>query len=106
MKYCKSFGNFLIKANMLTILSQGSDYTLGIHVNWLQCYVIYKLVTTYVNSPTNRSNVVHSLLQRLLDNHLIPNAKTADSKVFYLKMKGDYYRYLAEVAAGEAKQGE
>ncbi|XP_039977410.1 14-3-3 protein zeta/delta-like [Xiphias gladius] len=40
----------------------------------------------------------------LLDKHLIPNATPADSKVFYLKMKGDYYRYLAEVAAGEDKE--
>ncbi|XP_071770789.1 14-3-3 protein zeta [Centroberyx gerrardi] len=39
----------------------------------------------------------------LLDNHLIPKATPADSKVFYLKMKGDYYRYLAEVATGEEK---
>ncbi|KAG7235567.1 hypothetical protein INR49_002491 [Caranx melampygus] len=40
----------------------------------------------------------------LLDKHLIPNATPADSKVFYLKMKGDYYRYLAEVATGEDKE--
>ncbi|CAL8298611.1 unnamed protein product [Lota lota] len=39
----------------------------------------------------------------LLDDHLIPKATPADSKVFYLKMKGDYYRYLAEVATGEEK---
>jgi 14-3-3 protein beta/theta/zeta len=37
----------------------------------------------------------------LLDKYLIPKASNAESKVFYLKMKGDYFRYLAEVATGE-----
>ena len=45
-------------------------------------------------------------LQQLLDQYLIPNADADDSKVFYLKMKGDYYRYLAEVETGEGKEGE
>ncbi|MEQ2192105.1 hypothetical protein XENOCAPTIV_007024, partial [Xenoophorus captivus] len=40
----------------------------------------------------------------LLDNFLIANASAAESKVFYLKMKGDYYRYLSEVASGETKK--
>ena len=31
-----------------------------------------------------------------LDDVLIANSKEASSKVFYLKMKGDYYRYIAE----------
>jgi 14-3-3 protein beta/theta/zeta len=39
----------------------------------------------------------------LLDKFLIPKASNAESKVFYLKMKGDYYRYLAEVATGESR---
>ena len=38
----------------------------------------------------------------LLDKFLIAKASNAESKVFYLKMKGDYYRYLAEVAIGES----
>merc|ERR1712012_301773 len=40
----------------------------------------------------------------LLDKFLIPKASNAESKVFYLKMKGDYYRYLAEVAIGDARK--
>ncbi|PVU93282.1 hypothetical protein BB561_003364 [Smittium simulii] len=32
----------------------------------------------------------------VLDKHLIAKASTGESKVFYQKMKGDYYRYLAE----------
>jgi 14-3-3 protein beta/theta/zeta len=39
----------------------------------------------------------------LLDKHLIAKATNPESKVFYLKMKGDYYRYLAEVAAGDKR---
>ncbi|XP_054898000.1 14-3-3 protein zeta/delta-like [Poeciliopsis prolifica] len=41
----------------------------------------------------------------LLDKFLIPKAEAAESKVFYLKMKGDYFRYLAEVATGDEKDG-
>merc|ERR1712112_553091 len=39
----------------------------------------------------------------LLDKFLIPKASNAESKVFYLKMKGDYFRYLAEVATGDSR---
>lgn len=41
----------------------------------------------------------------LLDKFLIPKAGNPESKVFYLKMKGDYYRYLAEVAQGQDREG-
>ncbi|XP_028810088.1 14-3-3 protein beta/alpha-1-like [Denticeps clupeoides] len=40
----------------------------------------------------------------LLSKYLIENSTQAESKVFYLKMKGDYYRYLAEVASGDDKK--
>merc|ERR1712039_1146181 len=40
---------------------------------------------------------------QLLDKHLIAKASNPESKVFYLKMKGDYYRYLAEVAVGDSR---
>ncbi|XP_068604469.1 14-3-3 protein beta/alpha-1 [Brachionichthys hirsutus] len=40
----------------------------------------------------------------LLDRFLIPSSTAAESKVFYLKMKGDYYRYLSEVASGDNKK--
>lgn len=46
---------------------------------------------------------VFVFLQALLDKYLIPKASNAESKVFYLKMKGDYYRYLAEVATGDTR---
>merc|ERR1712184_226308 len=39
----------------------------------------------------------------LLDSNLIPKASNGESKVFYQKMKADYYRYIAEFSNGDAK---
>merc|ERR1719213_378991 len=41
----------------------------------------------------------------LLSDSLIPQAKDAESKVFYHKMKGDYFRYIAEFTEGDKKSG-
>jgi len=40
----------------------------------------------------------------LLDKNLLPNAASGESKVFYLKMKGDYHRYKAEFATQEDRK--
>merc|ERR1712025_1541101 len=39
----------------------------------------------------------------LLDGNLINKASTGESKVFYQKMKADYYRYIAEFSDGDKK---
>ena len=41
---------------------------------------------------------------KLIDEKLVPAAKKGDSKVFYLKMKGDYHRYLVEFKIGDDKK--
>lgn len=40
----------------------------------------------------------------VLVKHLLPKAESGESKVFYYKMKGDYHRYLAEIASGDKKK--
>merc|ERR1719221_133404 len=39
----------------------------------------------------------------LLDTKLIPKTAAGESKVFYVKMKADYYRYIAEFTSGSKK---
>ena len=46
------------------------------------------------------------VIQGLLEKYLVAKASSAESKVFYLKMQGDYFRYLAEVATGAHKNSE
>ena len=41
----------------------------------------------------------------LIDNSLIPTSSSGECKVFYYKMKGDYFRYIAEFTEGEGKTG-
>jgi len=40
----------------------------------------------------------------VLDKHLIPSSESGESKVFYYKMKGDYYRYMAEFLSGDERK--
>ncbi|KAJ0690792.1 14-3-3 protein 9 [Helianthus annuus] len=40
----------------------------------------------------------------VIDEHLIPSSSAGESTVFYYKMKGDYYRYLAEFKIGDDKK--
>jgi len=42
-------------------------------------------------------NEICNSILGLLDTYLIPSSTSGESKVFYLKMKGDYHRYLAEL---------
>ena len=41
--------------------------------------------------------VIHSVLDR----YLIPNAQDSESKILYMKLKADYFRYHCEFAEGE-----
>lgn len=52
---------------------------------------------------TELTSICNGIL-KLLDSKLIGSAATGDSKVFYLKMKGDYYRYLAEFKTGAERK--
>jgi 14-3-3 protein epsilon len=45
-------------------------------------------------------------LLRVLDDYLLPKDNTTEGQVFYWKMAGDYYRYLAEFAAGEDRKSK
>ncbi|EAN79648.1 14-3-3 protein 2 [Trypanosoma equiperdum] len=40
----------------------------------------------------------------LIEKHLLPNAETDETKVYYLKMKGDYHRYYAEIETNTEEQ--
>ncbi|XP_061362040.1 14-3-3-like protein C [Gastrolobium bilobum] len=48
------------------------------------------------------SNICIDIMD-IIDNHLIPQS-SGESNVFYYKMKGDYYRYLAEFKAGDERK--
>jgi len=52
---------------------------------------------------TELVNICNDILQ-VLANHLIVNARTGESKVFYYKMQGDYHRYLAEFQTGNHRK--
>ncbi|KAL6505651.1 Growth-regulating factor 12 [Orobanche hederae] len=49
------------------------------------------------------SKICHDILS-VLDKHLIPSTGSGEATVFYYKMKGDYYRYLAEFTTDQERK--
>uniref|UniRef100_A0A7R9ZA87 14-3-3 domain-containing protein n=1 Tax=Pseudictyota dubia TaxID=2749911 RepID=A0A7R9ZA87_9STRA len=52
---------------------------------------------------TELENICEELL-KLLEDFLLPKDNTTEGQVFYWKMAGDYYRYLAEFAQSDDKK--
>ena len=46
-------------------------------------------------------NTICAEIQSVIDKYLIPNAVDVENKVFYLKLKADYYRYKCEFSNGK-----
>jgi len=72
-----------------------------------------ELAKSYRQKIEEELNTVCNEVLQLLDDHLVEKAvmsakegpSEAEAAVFFLKMKGDYYRYLAEVADKDSKDG-
>ena len=59
------------------------------------------LVTDLKSTLEKELNELCGRVLNLIDEYLLKRATSDESKVFYLKMKGDYYRYLAEFSVGD-----
>ncbi|XP_031194070.1 14-3-3 protein theta-like [Mastomys coucha] len=63
-----------------------------------------QLIKDYREKVESELRSICTTVLELLDKYLIANATKPESKVFYLKTKGDYFRYLAEVACGDDRK--
>ncbi|XP_047149311.1 14-3-3 protein 9-like [Vigna umbellata] len=62
-----------------------------------------KCIRDYRHKVVLELSNIYSDIMIMLDEHLIPSTNIAESMVFYYRMKGDYYWYLAEFKAGNEK---
>ncbi|KAF3627113.1 14-3-3-like protein D [Capsicum annuum] len=63
-----------------------------------------KQIQVYRQKVESELTDVCNNIMIVIDEHLIPSCTSGESTVFYYKMKGDYYRYLAEFKTGEDKK--
>jgi len=61
-------------------------------------------IKSYAAKIHKELNDIVTDVMDVIDKHLLPHATTEESKVFYYKMKGDYYRYKAEFSTEEARK--
>ncbi|KAL9252713.1 14-3-3-like protein [Drosera capensis] len=63
-----------------------------------------KLIKGYRQKVEEELTKICEDILAIIDKHLIPHAGTGEATVFYYKMKGDYYRYLAEFKTDNEKK--
>ncbi|XP_057730818.1 14-3-3-like protein D, partial [Arachis stenosperma] len=64
-----------------------------------------KRIREYMHKVELELSKICSDIMIVLDEHLIPSTNVAESTVFwFLKLKGDYYRYLPEFKDGDEKK--
>merc|ERR1719392_381026 len=62
-----------------------------------------KFAKEYCGKVEAELDKICNTILKLLDGKLIEKATNDESKVFYQKMKADYYRYIAEFTEGDKK---
>jgi 14-3-3 protein epsilon len=62
-----------------------------------------KYAKEYCGKVESELDKICNTILKLLDDKLIAKASNGESKVFYQKMKADYYRYIAEYKEGDEK---
>ncbi|KAK4802260.1 hypothetical protein SAY86_000463 [Trapa natans] len=63
-----------------------------------------KKIRDYRRRVEDELTMICNDILSIIDNHLIPSSSAGESTVFFYKMKGDYYRYLAEFKASDERK--
>jgi len=63
-----------------------------------------QLIVKYKEKIEDELKTICNDMISLLDDHLIPNSQHPEAIVFFLKMKGDYFRYLGEFLTTEERK--
>ncbi|KAG5240190.1 hypothetical protein OIU76_013568 [Salix suchowensis] len=63
-----------------------------------------KLINGYRQKVEEELSKICNDILSIIDEHLIPSSSSGEATVFYYKMKGDYYRYLAEFKTDQERK--
>lgn len=63
-----------------------------------------KLIKGYRQKVEEELSKICGDILTIIDKHLIPSSGSGEATVFYYKMKGDYYRYLAEFKTDQERK--
>ncbi|RDX66554.1 14-3-3-like protein C [Mucuna pruriens] len=66
--------------------------------------VSVRRIKEYRQKVESELSDICSDIMSVIDEHLIPSSSAGEPSVFFYKMKGDYYRYLAEFKSGDERK--